>query len=68
MVAGTRIGIAGLGVTSPLGDTPEANWERLVADRLSDFLQGLDACPLDSVPFAHDISTAFDVVEAAPAS
>jgi len=44
------------------------NDRHLVADRLSDFLQGLDACPLDSVPFAHDISTAFDVVEAAPAS
>ena len=31
MSAPTRIGIAGLGITSPLGDTPEANWERLVA-------------------------------------
>jgi carboxylesterase len=43
------------------------NDRHLVADRLSDFLQGLDANPLDSVPFAHDISTEFDVVEAAPA-
>jgi carboxylesterase len=45
------------------------NDRHLVADRLSDFLQGLDACPLDSVPSAHDILTASsDVVEAAPAS
>jgi 3-oxoacyl-[acyl-carrier-protein] synthase II len=28
-----RIGIAGIGVTSPLGDTPEDNWQRLVAGR-----------------------------------
>ena len=43
------------------------NDRHLVADRLSDFLQGLDANPLDSVPFGHDIPTEFDVVEAAPA-
>ena len=44
------------------------NDRHLVADRLSAFMQGLDACTLDSVPFAHDISSEFDVVEAAPAS
>ena len=44
------------------------NDRHLVADRLSAFLQGLDASSLDSVPFAHDISSAFDVVEAATAS
>jgi carboxylesterase len=41
------------------------NDRHLVADRLSAFMQGLDACTLDNVPFAHDIRTAFDVVEAA---
>jgi carboxylesterase len=45
------------------------NDRHLVADRLSAFLQGLDACSLDGAPFARDIiSTEFDVVEAAPAS
>jgi len=43
------------------------NDRHLVADRLSDFLQGLDANPFDSVPFVHDVATEFDVVEAAPA-
>jgi carboxylesterase len=43
------------------------NDRHLVADRLSDFLQGLDANPLDSVPFAHDLATASDVAEAASA-
>ena len=41
------------------------NDRHLVADRLSAFMQGLDACILDSVPFAHDISSEFDVAEAA---
>ena len=31
MAAASRIGIAGIGLTCPLGDTPEASWERLVA-------------------------------------
>ena len=44
------------------------NDRHLVADRLSAFMQGLDACTLDSVPFAHDISSEFDVAEAASAS
>ena len=44
------------------------NDRHLVADRLSAFLQGLDASSLDSVPFAQDISSAFDVVEAATAT
>ena len=44
------------------------NDRHLVADRLSAFMQGLDACTLDNVPFAHDISSAFDVVEAATSS
>ena len=43
------------------------NDRHLVADRLSAFLQGLDAA-CDSASFAHDISSAFDVVEAATAS
>ena len=41
------------------------NDRHLVADRLSAFMQGLDACTLDSVPFAHDVSPEIDVVEAA---
>ena len=41
------------------------NDRHLVADRLSAFMQGLDACTLESVPCAHDISSEFDVVEAA---
>jgi carboxylesterase len=41
------------------------NDRHVVADRLSAFLQGLDACALDGAPFAHDISSEFDVVEAA---
>jgi carboxylesterase len=41
------------------------NDRHLVADRLSAFMQGLDACTLDSVPFSHDISSEFDVAEAA---
>ena len=41
------------------------NDRHLVADRLSAFLQGLDACTLDGVPFAHDLSSEFDVAEAA---
>jgi carboxylesterase len=43
------------------------NDRHLVADRLSAFMQGLDACTLDNVPFAHDIRSAFDVVDAAAA-
>ena len=43
------------------------NDRHLVADRLSAFMQGLQACSLDSVPFAHDICSEIDVVEAAPA-
>jgi carboxylesterase len=43
------------------------NDRHLVADRLSAFMQGLDACSPDSVPFARDLSPAIDVVEAAPA-
>jgi len=31
MASESRIGIAGIGVTCPLGDTPEASWDRLVA-------------------------------------
>jgi len=44
------------------------NDRHLVADRLSAFMQGLDACSDDGAPFARDISSAFDVVEAATAS
>ena len=44
------------------------NDRHLVADRLSAFLQGLDACGIDSAPFEHELPNAFDVVEAAPAS
>lgn len=44
------------------------NDRHLVADRLSAFMQGLDAGRLDSAPFADDISSEFDVVEAATAS
>ena len=44
------------------------NDRHVVADRLSAFLQGLDIAPFDSVPFAQDISSAFDDVEAATAS
>jgi len=43
------------------------NDRHLVAERLSDFLQGLDANPFDTVPFEHDISTSINVVEAASA-
>ena len=43
------------------------NDRHLVADRLSAFMQGLDACGFDSVPSAHDLSPEFDVVEAASA-
>lgn len=43
------------------------NDRHLVADRLSAFLQGLDAA-VDGEPFARDISSVFDVVEAATAS
>ena len=43
------------------------NDRHLVADRLSAFMQGLDACTLDNVPSGHDISPEFDVVEAATA-
>ncbi len=44
------------------------NDRHLVADRLSAFMQGLDACNLDSLPFAHAVSSESDVAEAAPAS
>ncbi len=44
------------------------NDRHLVADRLSAFMQGLDACSLDSVPFARAVSSESDVAEAAPAS
>ena len=44
------------------------NDRHLVADRLSAFLQGLDAVSPDSVPFIDDLSSAFDVVEASTAS
>ncbi len=39
-----------------------------VADRLSAFMQGLDACGFDSEPFMNDLRSAFDVVEAATLS
>ena len=41
------------------------NDRHLVADRLGAFMQGLDACTLDSVPPAHDVSFHFDVADAA---
>jgi 3-oxoacyl-[acyl-carrier-protein] synthase II len=31
MTAATRVGVAGIGLASPLGDTPEAAWQRLLA-------------------------------------
>jgi len=43
------------------------NDRHLVADRLSDFLHGLDACPLDGPPPVRAPVTAFDVAEAASA-
>ena len=43
------------------------NDRHLVADRLSAFLQGLDAAPFDSAPFAPAAPSESDVVEAAPA-
>jgi carboxylesterase len=44
------------------------NDRHLVADRLSAFMRGLDACSLDGMPLAHAISSESDVAEAAPAS
>ena len=44
------------------------NDRHLVADRLSAFLQGLDAAPCDSAAFASANSSAFDVVDSAIAS
>jgi hypothetical protein len=44
------------------------NDRHLVADRLSAFMQGLEACTLDSVPFAPDNSSALDIVETVTAS
>lgn len=41
------------------------NDRHLVADRIGAFMQGLDACILDNVPSTHDISSEFDVAEAA---
>jgi len=43
------------------------NDRHLVADRLSAFMQGLDACTHDSAPFAPAAPSESDVVEAAPA-
>ncbi len=43
------------------------NDRHLVADRLSAFMQGLDASPLDSVPFAREHPCESNVVEAATA-
>ena len=31
MTAAARVGVAGIGLASPLGDTPEGAWERLLA-------------------------------------
>ncbi len=31
MASATRIGVAGIGLTSPLGEQLESNWERLIA-------------------------------------
>ena len=44
------------------------NDRHLVAERLSAFMQGLNAGMLDSVPYALDNSSALDVVETATAS
>lgn len=44
------------------------NDRHLVADRLSAFMQGLEAHGPDSVPFEHDPSAAFDVGEAVTVS
>ena len=41
------------------------NDRHLVADRLSAFMQGLEACSLDSVPFALDIDAESDTLETA---
>ena len=31
MTSAVRIGVAGIGITSPLGEQLESNWERLIA-------------------------------------
>jgi carboxylesterase len=41
------------------------NDRHLVADRLSAFVQGLDACAAHTVAFARDLASEFDVAEAA---
>ncbi len=67
-IAGVPTGLMSLHVAENSYHMITADNDRhLVADRLSAFMQGLDACTLDSVPFAHDISSEFDVAEAAAA-
>ena len=68
-IAGVPTGLLSLHVAENSYHMITADNDRhLVADRLSAFMQGLDACTLDSVPFGHDISQEFDVADAASAS
>ncbi len=55
----TRIGVVGLGLTCPLGDTPDEAWARLVAGDSAIARQSFDGLPdIASARVASDVSTA----------
>jgi len=56
MPAAARIGVAGIGLTSPLGDTPEDNWERLIAGH-----GGIGRMAFDGLPDIAAAQVASDV-------
>ena len=54
-----RVGIAGIGIASPLGATPELAWERLVGGRGAVGRMAFDGLPdIAAAPVAEDVSLA----------
>ena len=59
MTAIARVGIAGIGIASPLGATPEAAWERLLGGRGAVGRLAFDGLPdIAAAPVAEDVSLA----------
>ena len=57
MLATARIGVAGIGLTSPLGDTPQDCWERLIAGHGGVGRMAFDGLPdIAAAQVASDVS------------
>ena len=58
-MSAARVGIAGIGIASPLGATPELAWERLVGGRGAVGRLAFDGLPdIAAAPVAEDVSLA----------